>query len=236
MRLNSFIAKSGFCSRRKAADYVKNGKVQVNGKMVLEPWLEIKSGDSVAVGGKAISCQDHSYIIINKPKGVTSTVEDSFAAKKVVDLVPKKYGRLYPVGRLDKESEGLMILTNDGELCYRITHPKFQIEKEYAVSVEGMIRGPDLEKIRKGVKDKEEHLKVRSAVIVSSNKDRTDLDVVICEGKKRHIRRLFKQLGFSVIDLTRVRIGSLELGKLRPGSFKAMERESIYKLVLGKIF
>ena len=123
MHLNVFIAKSGFCSRRKAATYIKEGKAIVNGKIVFEPWLDVKDTDSVKVGGKHIKLKQDIYIIFNKPKGVTTTVEDKFALKKVIDFIPEKMGRVYPVGRLDKFSRGLILLTNDGDLCYRFTHP-----------------------------------------------------------------------------------------------------------------
>ena len=231
MNLNAYISKSGFCSRRKAALLVKEGKVTVNGKRVIEPWLDVKDGDAVRAEGKLIGATKHVYIIINKPKGVTSTLEDKFAYKKITDLVPQKYGRVYPVGRLDRDSRGLIILTNDGDLCHKLTHPKFEIEKEYVVTVKGLAEPALLKKLKKGVMDEDEVLKVKSASLVKETGGRSAIKVVICEGKKRHLRRLFGRVGFDVVDLVRVRIGALRLGELRDGRFRVVDRKAIVTML-----
>ena len=227
MNLNAFISKSGYCSRRKAADLVKDGKVTVNGKPIREPWYEVKNGDAVNVAGRVIGPAKHLYIILNKPKGVTSTLEDRFAAKKIIDLIPQKFGRVYPVGRLDKDSRGLIILTNDGDLCHSLTHPKFEIEKEYVVTVKGEVEPNVIRKLKKGVEDEGDILKVREAAIERSAADKAAIRVIICEGKKRHLRRLFTRLGFDVVDLVRIRIGVLRLGDLRDGRFKVVDKKTI---------
>ena len=227
MNLNVFIAKSGYCSRRDATALIKEGKVSINGKVSLEPWTPIGEKDSVKVRGKLLSPEKNVYLVFNKPKGVTSTVEDRFASKKVVDYIPKHFGRVYPVGRLDKESRGLMILTNDGELCYRMTHPKFGVDKEYIVTVKGRVVQDVLSRFRKGIREGDDLLRVRSAYIEKSSAERSTVKVIVREGKKRHIRRLFECLDFEILDLVRVRIGSLRLGDLREGEFKVVDRKSI---------
>lgn len=233
MNLNTFLARSGVCSRRKAAEYIKEGRVSVNKATVLEPWRQVASGDAVAVDGKKISSEKHIYLVLNKPKGVTTTVEDKFASKKVTDMVPRRYGRLYPVGRLDKDTRGLLILTNDGDLCYKLTHPKFGVEKEYAVAVKGRADESKLKALVRGVEDEGEVLRVKSYSIAKTTDIYTEIRVIASEGKKRHIRRMFKRLGFEVTDLERIRIGRLTMGELREGKFRVLDRDTVYKLTVG---
>ena len=141
MRLNLFIARSGYTSRRKADALIKEGRVKVNRRPVKQPFFQVTAKDEVKVEDSLIAPQGGVYIIFNKPKGITVTLEDKFADKKIIDYLPRKFSsncrsfkggkRVYPAGRLDKNSQGLIVLTNDGKLCYRITHPKFAVEKEY---------------------------------------------------------------------------------------------------------
>lgn len=236
MNLNAFLSRNGVCSRRKAAEIIKDGKVVVNGKVVIEPWYQVKDSDSIKAEGKPVGRKSHVYIVINKPRGVTSTVDDKFAVKKVTDLIPKKFGRVYPVGRLDRDSRGLMILTGDGDLCYRLTHPRFEIEKEYLVTVKGRADEAVLRKLIKGVKDEDEILKVKSAYMEKVSEDKSVIRVVICEGKKRHLRRLFTFLGMDVRDLVRVRIAGLRLGELRDGKFIMFTKKEITSLLGMKNF
>ena len=228
MRLSAFIAKSGFSSRRKAAFLVKSGKVKLNGKVTLEPWIEIKESDSVKVSGKNLKPEKNAYIIFNKPKGVTTTLKDAHAEMKISDFIPKKFGRLYPVGRLDRNSTGLIILTNDGDTCYKLTHPKFEVEKEYILWVKGRLDEALLEKAKKGIRDDGDTLRVKYASIKTQKKYKTEINAVISEGKKRHLRRLFKALGYPVINLKRIRIGRLKLGTLREGTFKLISKSTLF--------
>ena len=234
MHLNVFIAKSGICSRRKADSFIKNGQVTVNGACILQPWHEVTANDSVEIDGQPLNPQQHAYIVFNKPKGVTTTLKDRFAEKKIADFIPKKYGRVYPVGRLDRDSRGLIILTNDGDFCFQATHPKFEIEKEYLIKINGKASTEIVKTLKKGVKEGGDKLKVKSASIDNSKDSGSSVKVVISEGKKRHLRRLFKALGFSVTDLKRVRIGSLKLSGLKAGTFKTLDGKTIRRLVLGE--
>lgn len=228
MTLNAFLSRNGFCSRRKAVLVIKEGKVTVNGKVVREPWYRVAEGDTVKAMGRPVGARRHVYIVINKPKGVTSTLDDKFAATKVTDLVPEKFGRVYPVGRLDKDSRGLMILTSDGDLCYQLTHPKYEVEKEYLVTVKGPVDDATLRKLRRGAKEGGDLLKLRSAEICEkASEGRTTVRAVICEGKKRHLRRLFGFFGLEVVDLVRVRIASLRLGDLKDGRFRVLDRKEM---------
>ncbi|MFH1189777.1 MAG: pseudouridine synthase [Candidatus Omnitrophota bacterium] len=228
MKLNLFIAKSGYCSRRDAAALIKGGKVTVNGRAVTEPWREVSGRDAVKACGRLLNAEKQVYILFNKPAGVTATCEDKFAEEKITDLIPKRFGRVYPVGRLDKSSRGLIILTNDGDLCHRFTHPKFEIEKEYLVTIEGDAVASISGKLTGGVRDHGDTLKVKSASVVKSWPNRTRLDVIICEGKKRHLRRLFEALGYKVLDLSRIRIGKINLGDLKEGKLRLVDKKFIY--------
>ncbi len=219
MRLNHYIAKSGLCSRRRADCLIKEGKVEVNGQRVCLPFFPVGEDDAVRVEGRALRLKQPTYILLNKPKGVTVTRSDKFAAVKVTDLLPKGLKSLYPVGRLDKDSGGLLILTNDGDFCYRLTHPKFSVEKEYQLKLKGELRESDCQRAKRGIRDGGDFLKLSRIKILQRNKD-TICRTVISEGKKRHLRRLFKRLGYPVIDLQRIRVGKFTLGNLKPGEYR----------------
>lgn len=224
MKLNLFISKSGFCSRRKAALLVKDGKVSVNNKIISEPWFEVGAEDIVKIGNKAIGqVKKYTYIIFNKPVGVTTTLCDKFAEKKIIDFIPKNFDKVYPVGRLDKFSHGLILLTNDGDLCYRMTHPKYEVEKEYVVFIEGPVDKDLPQRLEKGNRDEGDLLKVKKAFIEKSGPDKSKIKVIVCEGKKRHLRRLFSSFGLKVIDLKRVRIGKLMLGDIKEGRYRVID-------------
>jgi pseudouridine synthase len=227
MRLSLFIAKSGYASRRKADALIEEGKVEVNGRTVREPYFRVNPGDTVRACGKPLHITEHVYIVFNKPVGVTTTVQDKFAEQKVVDFLPAQFKGVFPVGRLDKNSSGLLVLTNDGDVCYHLTHPKFAVEKEYIVRVAGILRKEDCQRAKKGVVDEGDHLKVKNIRITKSEKESTICTAVVSEGKKRHIRRLCVGLGFPVLELKRVRIGNLKLGDLKPGEYRIVKKEEL---------
>jgi len=234
MRLNVFIARSGICSRRGADILIKEGKVKVNGIIVKDPWRQVDKRSGVEVEGKVIAFKDLVYILFFKPKGVVTTLKDRFAKHKIIDFIPAGLKGVFSIGRLDKESEGLLLLTNDGNLCYRLTHPKFRVEKEYLLEIKGSLSPKDLKVAKQGVWVDGDFLKVEKASIKDHYKNKTEIRVVICEGKKRHLRRLFGRLGFKVLELKRIRIANLRLGRLKPGEFKILERETIYKNLVIK--
>ena len=232
MRLNVFIAKSGYASRRKADTLIKAAKVKVNGKVEKEPFFDVKGADRVEIGASLITPKEFNYIVFHKPKGVTSTVKDRHASKTVLDCLPKNLRGVYPVGRLDKNSTGLIVLTNDGDLCFKATHPKFLVEKEYLVKIRGVLTSNDIRKAYQGIKDEGELLRIKRIDVLKKEKDITLCRVIACEGKKRHIRRVFKQLDLRVFSLKRVRIGKLVLGNLAEGDFKLLPKTKAYSLLV----
>ena len=234
MRLNIYIAKSGVASRRGADELIKSGKVKVDGIVIFEPFFQVKANSRVTLGDVNVFLKKSVYIMLHKPKNVTTTKKDRFADKTVIDCLPGKYKNVFPVGRLDKNSTGLLILTNDGDFCHQLTHPKFEVEKEYLLTVSGNINKDDCQRALKGVSHQGELLAVKRMAILKVSKDESEVKAVISEGKKRHLRRLFKVLGFSVKDLKRIRIGQLKLGNLGIGEHRILSKEKIYSLCLRR--
>ncbi|MFA5270848.1 MAG: pseudouridine synthase [Candidatus Omnitrophota bacterium] len=233
MNLNVFISKSGYCSRRKADVLIKTSKVTVDGKIIDKPYYDVRQNQKVCVDGKDIIQKNQVYFIFNKPKGVVVTCRDIFADKKVTDFFPKEFNGIFPVGRLDKDTTGLIILTNDGDLCYRVTHPSFEVEKEYEALLNGTLSLSDIAKAKKGISDESELLKVKRINILKTDGNRTFCSVVVSEGKKRHLRRIFCALGYFVVALKRVRISNLKLGRLESGRYTSLPQKEIYHLLFG---
>lgn len=233
MRLNIFLSQSGYCSRRKADQLIKKGRVSVDGALINKPFHEISSSAIVSINGEPVSLKKNIYIIFHKPKQVVTTCYDKFAKKNIIDFLPGNLKGVFPVGRLDKDSSGLIVLTNDGQLCYRVTHPKFQIEKEYELVLNRGLTTKDSAKAINGILNSGDKLKVKKILILKKEPCKTICRVITCEGKKRHLRRLFNTLGYNVISLKRVRIGKLVLDKLLPGKYRLIEKEKIYHLLFS---
>lgn len=233
MHLNVYISKSGYCSRRKAQLLIKESRVTVDGIAINKPFFEVPNNSKVCIDGKPISVKSAVYLIFNKPKGVTTTCSDKFADKKIIDFFPEAHTGIFPVGRLDKDTSGLIILTNDGDLCYRITHPKFQIEKEYKIILDKILAKKDMQKAISGVRDAADILKVKKITTIKEGPLQSSYLTVVNEGKKRHLRRLFNSLGYYVIDLKRVRIGGLILGDLKSSEHRFLDKEKIYHLLFA---
>jgi len=234
MRLNLFISRSGAASRRKADVLIQEGKVSINEKIVRQPYYRVAPSDNVFLEGKPLRPLVKSYYILNKPFGVTTTMADPFAERKISEYFPKGVGGLYPAGRLDRDSSGLIIVTNDGDFCYTLTHPKFEIEKEYVVKLAGFFTMRDAQRALKGVRDQDDLLKVKAVDILTRGREITRVKVLITEGKKRHLRRLFTRLGFEVAELVRVRIGRLLLKDLPSGEYRLMSGKLLSGLVFGR--
>lgn len=228
MRINKYIAQSGLCSRRKADELIANGNVKVNGAVLKEPGYEVCDGDRVEVNGRTVeSKQKLEYVLINKPLGMVTTVSDDKERLTVMDVVKDIDARLFPVGRLDYNTSGALIMTNDGELAYRLTHPKHEVYKTYRVRVSGILSNEKAAKLRKGV-DIGGFVTSRARVnIIRGNQHSTIVEISIHEGKNRQVRKMFKAVGNPVQELERIAIGDIRLGHLKPGHYRKLTREEI---------
>ncbi len=223
MRLNKFLAECGVCSRRKADEIIAQGRVTVNRKTVSEMGFDVdEKKDVVYLDGKKIVPVTHyEYIMFNKPKGCVTTVSDEKGRKTVYDFIGREK-RLVPVGRLDYDSEGLLLFTNDGELTHKLTHPSNEISKTYVVKIEGDIQESDLAALRKGVTvDGVKYSRCKVKLLGEEN-GLSRLEVVIFEGKNREIRKMFAAVEKNVVFLKRVAVGDLRLGGLSRGAFREL--------------
>lgn len=230
-RLQKIIALSGYASRRKAEELIKAGKVMVNGKVVRELGTKANFSDDILVDGKKIEKEEKEYYIFNKPRGViTSTFDDK--GRKVVTDYFETNKRLYPVGRLDYDTTGLLILTNDGELANLIMHPRNEIEKQYIAKLEGIIKGEEINKLKNGVVlDGTKCIPKRVKLREFDKKTNTSIvEIVICEGKNHEVKRLFESVSFNVLKLKRERIGFLTLGKLKSGEYRKLNPKEVKQL------
>ncbi len=236
MRINKYLALCGVASRRKVEDFIKNGLVKVNGTVTtnLATDIDIKK-DIVHVSGQKVKLpDDYVYYMLNKPKGYVCSMADEMGRKTVMDLVNDATHRVFPVGRLDYDSEGMLILTNDGDLAYKLTHPSSNIEKKYIVKIEGTMVESELAVIRAGVVVDGEKYSKCSCKVLSVQDKITRLEVVIHEGKNREIRKMFEAIGKNVIFLKRVQVGELKLGGLTRGTYRALKPYEIDMLLVAR--
>ena len=228
MRINKFLADHGIASRRGADEMILSGRVTVNGNTATLG-VNIEENDEVTVDGRLIENKEKTeeYYIMNKPKGVICTVSDDRGRKTVVDLLPTDIGRVFPVGRLDYETEGLLILTNDGDLAFRLTHPTNEIPKTYLARIEGTLTEKDLNPLRSGVELDGVLTKKCKAHIVETNKAYTKVHITITEGRNRQVRRMFESIGKNVEFLKRISIGQLKLSGLDRGEIRKLTENEI---------
>ena len=230
MRINKFLAEKGIASRRHADEMILAGRVKINGK-IATLGANVEEKDLVLVDDTPLSREEKTekYYIMNKPKGVVYTVNDDRGRKTVMDFLPEDAGRVFPVGRLDYETEGLLILTNDGDLAFRLTHPTSEVPKTYMARIEGTMTEQDLNRIRSGIELDGVMTKKCKAHIVETNKAYTKVHVTITEGRNRQVRRMFEAIGRNVEFLKRVSIGNLKLTGLDRGEVRKLtENEIIY--------
>jgi 23S rRNA pseudouridine2605 synthase len=222
------LTQAGVGSRRKITAAIKEGRVAVNGQVVtgFNHPVDLEK-DNVLIDGKSVDIkqQQFVYLMLNKPKGVLSTVRDERSRRTVIDLLPQKYRhlRLYPVGRLDKDSSGLILLTNDGDFTQRLIHPRFKHEKEYEVLVKGTLKAGEIHRLEAGIKL--EDGKTSPAVVKKLKSSDYNYGITIHEGKKRQLRRMFESLGHTVLELKRVKMGSIKLGDLKEGGVREVKKE-----------
>ena len=228
MRINKFLADKGIASRRHADEMITAGRVTINGR-VATLGESVEECDEIAVDGQILETTEkkEEYYIMNKPKGVLCTVSDDRGRKTVIDLLPEGVGRVFPVGRLDYETEGLLILTNDGDLAFRLTHPKTEIPKTYMARIEGTLTEKDLNPIRSGIELDGILTKKCKAHIVETNKAYTKVHITITEGRNRQVRRMFEAIGKNVEFLKRISLGQLKLTGLDRGQCRALREDEI---------
>lgn len=223
MRINKFLSTCGVASRRACDEIIAEGRVKVNGKVVEAGFDVDEYKDSVTLDGKKITFkQNFEYYVMNKPKGYVTTVKDDKGRKTVMDLLPKNISRIYPVGRLDYDTEGLLILTNDGELTNRLTHPRNEVTKTYLVKTEQPITEEKVNILRKGVVIDGVKTKKCNIRIVETNKSFTKLHITISEGRNRQVRKMFEAVSSSVEFLKRIKIGELSLQGLNRGEYRKL--------------
>lgn len=232
MRINKYLAESGVCSRREADRLIQEGLVKVN-KITCKIGQEIDVGnDLVVVDGKPVSVvKTYEYYIMNKPKGYVCTVKDDKGRKTVMDLLPPGVKRVFPVGRLDYDSEGLLILTNDGDLTFKLTHPKNEVPKTYLVKTEKPINEESLGKLRSGVYVDGVKTKKCNVKLVETNKNYSKLHITITEGRNRQVRKMLEAVGNNVDFLKRIKIGDLKLTGLDRGQVRKLTSQEINYLL-----
>lgn len=225
MRINKFLASAGFGSRRKCEEFVLNGKVVVNGKVVSNLAFDVSENDKVLVdGAKAVLPQKYTYLMMHKPKGYLTTLFDDRDRKTVMELLPEEYKMLKPIGRLDYNSEGLLLFTNDGDVAQNVMRPAKQVVKTYLVKVEGEVSAEDVKEMEKGVETiSGEKFRPCKVTILETKERKTKLEVQITEGKNREIRKIFDKFGYNVIFLKRVAIGQIKLGGLTRGTCRLLK-------------
>lgn len=231
MRLNKYIARAGIASRRKADELILNGNVKVNGAVPEDPWCDVQDGDVVEVNGITIkSSAAKVYIMLNKPKGYITSVSDEKSRPVVMELVTDIEERLFPIGRLDYNTSGMLLMTNDGDLANKLMHPKHKVIKTYRARVSGVVSKERLAHLRKGV-DIGGFITSKAQVDVIKQGERSAIvEIKIHEGRNRQVRKMFAAVGNKVLDLERIAVGDLHLGHLREGHYRKLSKSEIESL------
>jgi len=232
------LTEAGVGSRRRIADAIKTGRVEVNGEPVENFRHPVNpETDRVSVNGKVIDLKPRRtvYLMVNKPAGIITTTSDERGRRTVLDILPEKYRhlRLYPVGRLDKDSTGLLLLTNDGELTYRLTHPRFEHEKEYLIHIDGRLKPDEKTKLERGV-ELEDGMTYPVVVKEIKSPPPFNYSLTMHEGRKRQVRRMLANLGYRVLELRRIRMGNLHLGNLKEGAIRELTPDEVRALMTAK--
>ena len=232
-RIQKLIAQSGLCSRRKAETLIEEGRVKKNGSVVKTLGTKASKTDTITVDGRTIVYEEKEYFLFYKPEGCVSTTDDEKGRKTVLDFI-RTNARIYPVGRLDFDTSGALLLTNDGELTNQLTHPSNHIEKAYEVTVAGLLRKETSRKVQQGIRidgEKTKRAKIHD-VHYDTQKEKTKLTFIVTEGKYHHVKRVFEAVGHPVKKLKRVRFAILTLEGLKKGSYRRLTPHEVKKLRL----
>ena len=227
MRLNKYLSRSGVASRRKSDELIKMATTTVNNKIILDPAFDVGENDEIRYDGKLLKVDKEKIVIVlNKPKNVITTVDDPFNRKTVMDYIQSKK-RLVPVGRLDKDSTGLLLLTNDGDLHHFLTHPKNEIIREYDVSIGRIIKTGEIHRMKKGVSIGEGEIGKAKVYNQRSKKGRVRVRLILKQGKKREIRRIFRTLKIKLFHLKRISFAGVELNGLKESEYRILNKKEI---------
>jgi 23S rRNA pseudouridine2605 synthase len=233
IRLNKYLAGTGICSRREADEFIEAGLVTVNGKLVTELGTKISAGDEVRYNGEVLREEKKVYVLLNKPKDYVTTVEDPHARRTVLDLIKGACReRVYPVGRLDRNTTGVLLLTNDGELTRRLTHPRFEKLKIYHVHLNKGLKAPDMEKVATGINLDDGFIKA-DTISYADPVDKCQVGIEIHSGRNHIVRRIFESLGYEVVKLDRVYFAGLTKKNLQRGEWRHLSEKEVSMLKMN---
>lgn len=236
VRLQKFLAEAGVASRRASEQLIVTGRVAVNGKMVTELGSKVDPDrDQVMVDGKLVRTKKKLYVALNKPAGCVCSRKDERGRPTIYELLPPEWSNVQSVGRLDYDTEGLLLLTNDGELSLRLTHPRYGVKKLYQVTVEGRAELDQLEAFTRGIRDMGELLRAQRARVIEATKSRSVIELELTEGKNREVRRMCAAVGLTVERLVRTQVGKIKLGELRPGRWRTLTEAEIKTLLSSNL-
>ena len=231
LRLQKYLAEAGVASRRKCEELMLQGRVEVNGVKVTEMGTKVAAGDVVKVDGKEVKQEEKKgYILLNKPVGYITTAKDQFSRKTVLDLIEGVNERIYPVGRLDYDTSGLLLLTNDGDLAYKLTHPSREADKVYHAKIKGVLSDNEIQAFKTGIRIDDYTTSPAKIKVLERTTTDSLIEVTIHEGKNRQVRRMFEALGHTVLKLSRISIGPVKLGSLEEGSWRHLTPDEIKSL------
>ena len=231
IRLNRYIANAGICSRREADKLIEAGAVQVNGKVVTELGTKVSRTDKISYGDQALSREKPRYVLLNKPKGFITTTDDPENRKTVMNLISRACKeRIYPVGRLDRNTTGLLLFTNDGEIAKKLSHPRYGIKKIYHVGLDKNVTAPDMKAILAGVELEDGLVKADAIEFVGDGKDKKEIGLELHTGQNRVVRRIFEKLGYKVVKLDRVYYAGLTKKNLPRGEWRFLEEKELNML------
>lgn len=235
IRLQKFLAETGVASRRQCEELIRAGRVRINGEVITVMGVKVSpANDRILVDGKPVATQKKLYVALNKPAGYLCTAKDTHNRHTVFDLLPKSWPRLQTVGRLDYDTEGLLLLTNDGDFSLHLTHPRYKVEKRYEVLINGVLSVPQAAQLTSGMVVDNERLKAEKVGTIRRLSNQTRFELVLTQGKKRQIRRMLSAMGHRVVRLKRLNIGAIELGSLKTGRWRFLTTVEVRKLTRNR--